>query len=126
MILHISETHVVDIISSNWNFAIQDHNDRYIYFFQIGLGQLYKDVVNHYLNSGSYVYSCLLDASKAYDRVHYGTLFRLLLTKCVPMGFIRLVLDGYIRQKACALWNNVKSRYFTMANEARAYFTDFF
>ena len=87
---------------------------------------IYKDVVNHYLNSGSYVYSCLLDASKAYDRVHYGTLFRLLLTKCVPMGFIRLVLDGYIRQKACALWNNVKSRYFTMANEARAYFTDFF
>ena len=32
------------------------------------------------------------------------------------MCFIRLVLDSYIRQKACALWNSVKSRYFTMAN----------
>ena len=32
------ETHVVDFISSNWNFAIQDHNDRYTLFYQIGLG----------------------------------------------------------------------------------------
>ena len=31
LILHniISETHVVDCISSDWNFAIQYHNDRY-------------------------------------------------------------------------------------------------
>ena len=77
---------------------------------------IYKEVIHHYLSHGSNVYSCLLDASKAFDRVHYGTLFRLLLTKCVPMCFIRLVLDIYIRQKACALWNSVKSRYFTMAN----------
>ena len=77
---------------------------------------IYKEVVHHYLNSGSNVHSCLLDASKAFDRVHYGTLFRLLLTKCVSMCFIRLVLDSHIRQKACALWNSVKSRYFTMAN----------
>ena len=37
---------------------------------------IYKEVVNHYLNGGSNVYSCLLDASQAFDRVHYGTLFR--------------------------------------------------
>ena len=42
---------------------------------------IYKEVVNYYLNGGSNVYSCLLDASKAFDRVHYGTLFRLLLKK---------------------------------------------
>ena len=53
-----------------------------------------KEVVHHYLNSCSNVYSCLLDASKAFDRVYYGTLFRVLLTKCVPMYFIRLVLDS--------------------------------
>ena len=57
-----------------------------------------------------------MDASKAFDRVHYGTLFRVLLTKCESMCFIILILDSYLRQKACALWNNVKSRYFTMAN----------
>ena len=64
---------------------------------------IYKEVVDHYLNCGSNVYSCLLDASKAFDRVHYRTLFSVLLTKCVPMCFIRLILDSYIRQKACVL-----------------------
>ena len=53
------------------------------------------------------VLDCLLDASKAFDRVHYGNLFRVLMTKCVPMCVITLVLDSYIIQKACALWNNV-------------------
>ena len=32
MILHVAETHVEDFISSNWNFAIQDHPDRYTPF----------------------------------------------------------------------------------------------
>ena len=77
---------------------------------------IYKEVVHHYLNSGSNVYSCLSDASKAFDRGHNGTLFKVLLTKCVPMSVIRLILDSYIRQKSCVLWNNVKSRYFTMSN----------
>ena len=45
-------------------------------------------------------------------RVNYGTLFSVLLTKCVPMCVIKLILDSYIKQKACALWNIVKSRYF--------------
>ena len=78
---------------------------------------IYKEVVHHYINSCSNVYSCLLDASKAFDRVHYGTLFSVILTKCAPMCVIRLILDSYIRQKACTLWNQVKSRYFTMATE---------
>ena len=54
---------------------------------------IHDEVVHHYLNSGSNVYRCLLDASKAIDRVYYGTLFRVLLTKCVPMCSIILVLD---------------------------------
>ena len=76
---------------------------------------IYKEVVNHYLNGGSNVYSCLLDASKTFDRVNYRTLFRLLLKK-IPRCIIRLILDSYTRQTSCALWNNVKSIYFTMAN----------
>ena len=78
---------------------------------------IYKEVVHHYLYSGSNVYSCLLDAPKAFDRVHYGTRFRVLLTKCVSMCFIRLVLDSYNRQKTHAIWNSVKSRYSNMARE---------
>ena len=32
---------------------------------------LYHEVINHYLCNGSNVYSCLLDTSKAFDKVHY-------------------------------------------------------
>ena len=42
---------------------------------------IFNEIVDHYLHHGSNVYSCLLDASKAFDRVHFGTLFRLLLNK---------------------------------------------
>ena len=49
---------------------------------------LFKEIVDHYLHHGSNVYSCLLDASKAFDMVHYGTLFRLLLKKgCSQMCY---------------------------------------
>ena len=33
---------------------------------------MYKEVVSNYLQNGSNVYSCLLDASKAFDRIHFG------------------------------------------------------
>ena len=42
---------------------------------------IYQEVVSHYENGGSDVYSCLLDASKAFDRVHYGSLFKIVLNK---------------------------------------------
>ena len=42
--------------------------------------------------SGS-VYSCLLDASKAFDRVHYVKLFNILLYKKVPLVIIRFLFD---------------------------------
>ena len=42
---------------------------------------IYKEIINQYINNGSDVYSGLPDASKAFDRVHYGKLFRILLSK---------------------------------------------
>ena len=72
----------------------------------------YYEVINHYLCNHSNVYSCLLDASKAFDRVHYGKLFNILLYKKVPFVIIRLLLDAYIRQEARVIWNSCKSQYF--------------
>ena len=54
---------------------------------------LYHEVINNYLCNGSNVYSYLLDA----DRVHYGTMFSILLNlKNVPYCIIRLLIDGYM------------------------------
>ena len=69
---------------------------------------IYMETINHYVNEDSNVYSCLLDASKAFDRVHWGRLFYFL--------FIPLLLDSYLRQLSCVAWEFFKSRYFSLSN----------
>ena len=66
---------------------------------------IYMDIINHYKMKGSNVYSCMLDARKAFDKVHFGTLFRLLLNHNLPLGIVRLLLDSYTRQQACTVWD---------------------
>ena len=46
--------------------------------------QMYRLMVNYKLNTDGIVYSCVLNASKTYDCVHYGTLFKILLSKLLP------------------------------------------
>ena len=43
------------------------------------------------------MYACLLDASLAFDRVHYGKLFNILLSKEIPKCIVRLIFDSYLR-----------------------------
>ncbi len=43
-----------------------------------------KETINYYLNSGSEIYSCMLDASKAFDRLRYDKLFELLIKQDFP------------------------------------------
>ena len=50
---------------------------------------VYIESVNHYMNEASDVYSCLIDASKAFDRVHWGKLFSTLIEKKVSFIFLR-------------------------------------
>ena len=77
---------------------------------------IYKEVIDHYINNDSTVYSCFLDASKAFDRVHYCKLFSILLSKNIPNIVVRLYFDSYMRLKACVSWNNIKTSYFSMSN----------
>ena len=77
---------------------------------------VYLETLHHYVNNGSNVYSCLLDTSKAFDRIHYGKLFTILLSKQVAAFIIHYLLDSYIRQMSRALWDPCCSAYFTMSN----------
>ena len=49
--------------SSNMQFGYKKGHSTTIYTL------IYKEIINKYINDGSDVYSCLLDASKAFDRV---------------------------------------------------------
>ena len=77
---------------------------------------IYQEVVSHYANGGSDAYSCLLDASMAFDMVHYGTLFKMLLNKNKPTCIVRLVIvfNSYLRQQSCALWNSDLTNSFSL------------
>ena len=77
---------------------------------------IYMEIINQYKMKGSNVYSCMLDASKAFDRVHFGSLFRLLLKRNLPLGIVRLLLDSYTRQQACTVWDQQKSSFFNITN----------
>ena len=50
-----------------------------------------KNVVSHYIHSGSSVYGCFLDASKAFDLVDHNILFKKLLDRGLPPLVVRLL-----------------------------------
>ena len=72
--------------------------------------------VNHFVKGGSNVYGFFIEASNAFDKVHYGKLFSLLMSKGLPNVVVRFILDGYIRKSACIQWEGVKSLSFNTFN----------
>ena len=71
-----------------------------------------KEIASYYNSRKSDVYLCMLDASKAFDRVHYGKLFALLQSRKLPAIVIRLLLDMYTSQRMCTSWHGVKTKLF--------------
>ena len=68
---------------------------------------IYMETINHYVNDGGNVYNCLLDASKAFDRVHWGRLFKILIERKVTFLFMHLLLDSYLLQLYCVIFLGV-------------------
>ena len=80
------------------------------------------------LHGNSNVYCCLLDASKAFDKIHYGKLFSTLLQRNINVHCIRLIVDSYVRQVSRVSWGNHLSQYFELSNGINkvAYFIPFY
>ena len=68
------------------------------------------------MSNNSNVYSSLLDAGKAFDKLHYGKLFHILLNPKVPFCIIRLLMDSVERQRARVMWNSHVSDHFPLSN----------
>ena len=61
----------------------------------------------------------MLDASKAFDRIHFVKLFEKLINRGLSPIIIRLILNMYICQKFQIKWNGVKSDLFDVSNGVR-------
>ena len=78
-----------------------------------------KEIISHYTKRASNVYMCSLDATKAFDKVNFVNLFKLLLQRNIPSIVLWLILDLYTRQSVKAAWNCEKSFSFDVTNGVR-------
>ena len=78
-----------------------------------------KSEIKYYNYFSSPVYTCFLDASKAFDRVNHWTLFKKLLIKGVPVILVRILCVWYRCQQLCIQWGKTKSSFFTISNGVR-------
>ncbi len=74
------------------------------------------ETINYYVQGGSNVFSVLLDASKAFDRVEYVKLFRLLMKKNMCPTLARYLLLSYLSQKLCVKWDGFATDSFHVTN----------
>jgi exonuclease III len=75
-----------------------------------------EETINYYKQYKSNVYTVLLDASKAFDKVNYVKLFKLLVKRGMCSLTIRHILTMYINQKLCVNWSESNSDYFPISN----------
>ena len=78
-----------------------------------------KYVIKYYNLYNSPVYSCFLDASKAYDRVNHWALFKKLLKRSISVIIVRIIMFWYSKQEICIKWGNETSTCFTITNGVR-------
>ena len=78
-----------------------------------------KCTIKYYNMYNSPVYSCFLDASKAYDRVNHWTLFKKLLKRSISVIIVRILMFWYSNQNLCIKWGTQKSSFFTISNGVR-------
>ena len=72
-----------------------------------------KEAILKYPALNSNVYSCFLDASKAFVRVNHSKLFDTLVKRGVPHYYlIRIIRFWYTSQTMYVRWNNVMSSGF--------------
>ena len=76
-----------------------------------------KSVIKYYNLHNSPVYTCFLDASKAY--VNHWTLFRKILNRSNLILIVRMLMYWYTKQELCIMWGAEMSPYFTISNGVR-------
>ena len=76
-----------------------------------------KSVIKYYNLYNSPVYSCFLDASKAYDRVHHWALFKKLFKRSISVIIVRILMFMYSKQEICIKWGNESPTCFTITKE---------
>jgi hypothetical protein len=75
-----------------------------------------KETIAYYVQNQSPVFCTFLDASKAFDRINYCKLFKLLMKRKLPAYIIRVLANLYTNNLVRVSWCGVASDYFCAVN----------
>ena len=75
-----------------------------------------NEIVELYNSQGSPCYTVLLDATKAFDRVHFVKLFSLLLERSMCPTLLKLLVFMYTHPRLNVLWQSVTANSFQCSN----------
>ena len=75
-----------------------------------------QEVVSYFNDNNSDIYCILLDASKAFDRLEFCTLFQKLLKLNICPLILRIFIYMYTNQLLAGKWNDVSSQSFQPLN----------
>ena len=75
-----------------------------------------KESISYYNQHQTPVFCTFLDATKAFDRLHYCKLFKLLLKRQIPAHILRVLINLYTNSCAQVAWGGITSDYFSVAN----------
>ena len=75
-----------------------------------------NETIQYYNSNGSDVHAILLDATKAFDRVQYITLFQELMRKGICPLLCKYLMDQYTRQQCQVKWCHEVSQPFSVSN----------
>ena len=98
------------LYTSNFQFAYKEHHSTIMCY------NVVKETANYYLRNNSNVYCCMLDASKAFDYVHYDKLFTILRQRGLPFIIICFLLNDYVIQLVRTKFATCYSSSFSVSN----------
>jgi len=75
-----------------------------------------KETISYYINNKSPVFCTFLDATKAFDRVNFCKLFRLLVNRGLPACILRTLINMYTGNIIRISWAGITSDYFSACN----------
>ena len=75
-----------------------------------------KETIAYYHSHDGSVFCSFPDATKAFDRLHYCKMFRLLIKRKLPAHIIRLLINIYTNNCVRAACHGVMSVYFVAVN----------
>ncbi len=93
----------------------------YQYGFKKGHGTsqctfVINEIIQYYRNHNTNVFVTLLDASRAFDRVEYVKLFKVLIAKGIFPIVARFLVNMYTNQCIRVKWGNTYSDKYTIVN----------